>query len=236
MKKAPSPIKYRAPVKKSRAALILSIVSAVFLCLTVILIILFRKYLMDAAYVRSLIAENYFLGGFCLVIITAVQVVVALVPGELVEIAAGYAFGAVWGTLICVLGMVLGSVAVILLVRRFGRRLVYAFYPKEKMDNLPILKDPAKRNALVLILFLIPGTPKDMLTYAVGLTDMSIPLYLLLTTFARLPSVVSSTVGGDAVGNQNYVAAVVVFVITAAVSGAGLLLYHWIQKKHGTRK
>ncbi len=236
MKKAPPTTKISEPVKKSKAAVVLSVVSAVFLCLTVILIILFRKYLMDAAYVRALIAENYFLGALCLLLICAVQVVVALVPGELVEIAAGYAFGAVWGTAICVAGMVLGSVTVILLVRRFGRKLVYAFYPKEKMDNLPILRDPAKRNTLVLILFLIPGTPKDMLTYAVGLTDMSIPLYLLLTTFARLPSVVSSTVGGNAVGEQNYGAAVVVFVITAAVSGMGLFIYHLIQKKHRSEK
>ena len=236
MKKTPPTTKINAPVKKSRAAVVLGIVSAVFLCLTVILIVLFRKYLMDAAYVRALIAENYFLGALCLLLICAVQVVVALVPGELVEIAAGYAFGAVWGTVICVAGMVLGSVTVILLVRRFGRKFVYAFYPKEKMDNLPILREPAKRNTLVLVLFLIPGTPKDMLTYAVGLTDMSIPLYLLLTTFARLPSVVSSTVGGNAVGEQNYVAAAVVFVITAAISGIGLWIYHLLQKKHSSRK
>lgn len=225
-----------SPVKKSTAAVVLSIVSAVFLGLTVLLIILFREYLSDAEYVRSLISQNYFLGALCLVLVCAVQVVVALVPGELVEIAAGYAFGAVWGTILCVLGITLGSVAVILLVRKFGRKFVYAFYPKEKMDNLPILRDPKKRNALVLILFLIPGTPKDMLTYAVGLTDMNILLYLLLTTFARLPSVVSSTVGGNAVGNREYLAAVIVFLVTALVSGAGLLVYRFIQKRHGNKE
>ncbi len=220
------------PMKKSRAALILSLLSAVFLVLTVVLIFLFREYLGDAERVRAAVSENYLVGALCMILICAVQVVVALVPGELVEIAAGYAFGAVWGTILCVTGMVLGSIAVILLVRRFGRKFVYAFYPKEKMDNLPILNSPKKRNTLVLILFLIPGTPKDMLTYAVGLTDMSIPLYLLLTTFARLPSVVSSTVGGSAVGEKNYMVAVIVFVVTALISGTGLWVYHLIQKKH----
>ena len=235
MKKTPSASKTLIPVKKSKAALVLSLVSAVFLVLTVVLIVLFREYLSDAEKVRALVSQNYFLGALCLLLICAVQVVVALVPGELVEIAAGYAFGAVWGTIICVAGMILGSIAVILLVRKFGRKFVYAFYPKEKMDNLPILRDPKKRNTLVLILFLIPGTPKDMFTYAIGLTDMSIPLYLLLTTFARLPSVVSSTVGGNAVGEKNYVAAVIIFVVTALVSGGGLLLYRWIQKRHEKR-
>lgn len=235
MKKTPPSAHTSRPVKKSRAALVLSVVSAVFLALTVILILLFREYLSDAEQIRALVAENYFLGAVCLILICAVQVIVALVPGELVEIAAGYAFGAVWGTVICLVGIMLGSVAVILLVRRFGRKFVYAFYPKEKMDSLPILNNPKKRNTLVLILFLIPGTPKDMFTYAVGLTDMSILHYLLLTTFARLPSVVSSTVGGNAVGDKDYLAAVVVFAVTAAVSGIGILIYRLIQRKHGRK-
>lgn len=224
------------PMKKSRAALGLSLLSAAFLVLTVVLIIWFREHLGDAERVRAFVSENYFLGALCLILICAVQVIVALVPGELVEIAAGYAFGAVFGTILCVMGMILGSVFVILLVRKFGRKFVYAFYPKEKMDNLPILKNTKKRNTLVLILFLIPGTPKDMLTYAIGLTDMSIPLYLLLTTFARMPSVVTSTVGGNAVGDRKYLFAVIVFAVTAVISGAGLLLYRYIQKRHDQRK
>ncbi|MBE6557689.1 MAG: TVP38/TMEM64 family protein [Ruminococcaceae bacterium] len=236
MKKKSPATSSQVPLKKSKAALILSLISAVFMGLTVLLIILFRKYLMDAEYIRTLVAENYLVGALCLVLVCAVQVVVALVPGELVEIAAGYAFGAVWGTILCVTGIMLGSVAVILLVRRFGRRFVYAFYPKEKMDRLPIVSNPQKRNTLVLVLFLIPGTPKDMLTYAVGLTDMSIPLYLLLTTFARFPSVISSTMGGDAVGNQQYITAIIVFAVTATVSAAGLVLYRYIQKRHEQRR
>lgn len=222
----------QAPVKKSRAAVVLSVISAVFIVLTVLGVIFFREYLSDPEYIREKIGENYLLGAVCLIFITALQVVVALVPGEVVEIAAGYVFGAWGGALICVLGIMLGSTVVILLVRKFGRKFVYAFYPKEKLDSLPILNNPRKRNTLVLILFLIPGTPKDMFTYAVGLTDMSIPLYLLLTTAARFPSVISSTLGGDAVGEENYVTAVIVFAITAVISLAGIMIYNLIQKKH----
>lgn len=236
MKKTPTePVLASQPMKKSKAAVILSVVSAVFLCLTIIGIWWFGEYLSDPEYIRALVSENYLVGAICLLLICAVQVVVALVPGELVEIAAGYAFGSLWGTVICVAGIMLGSVTVILLVRRFGRRLVYAFYPKEKMDQLPILREPEKRNMLVLILFLIPGTPKDMFTYAVGLTDMSIPLYLLMTTLARFPSVISSTLGGDAVGDRRYVTAVVVLSVTASLSLGGLFIYRLIRKKHAAK-
>ena len=223
-------------MKKSKASLFLSVISAVFLALTVLGIWLMREYLADPDLVRERIGEHYFLGALALVLISAAQVVVALVPGEVVEIAAGYVFGSWIGSLLCLVGIVLGSSTTILLVRRFGVRFVYAFYPKEKIDALPIINDPAKRNLLTFILFVIPGTPKDLFTYAIGLTDMSIPLYIALTTVARFPSVILSTVSGNAVGDENYTKAILFAVITAAVSGIGLLIYNMLSKQHSKRK
>ena len=223
-------------MKKSKASLFLSVISAVFLALTVLGIWLMREYLADPDLVRERIGEHYFLGALALVLISAAQVVVALVPGEVVEIAAGYVFGSWIGSFLCLVGIVLGSSTTILLVRRFGARFVYAFYPKEKIDALPIINDPAKRNLLTFILFVIPGTPKDLFTYAIGLTDMSIPLYIALTTVARFPSVILSTVSGNAVGDENYTKAILFAVITAAVSGIGLLIYNMLSKRHNKRK
>ena len=223
-------------MKKSKASLFLSVISAVFLALTVLGIWLMREYLADPDLVRERIGEHYFLGALALVLISAAQVVVALVPGEIVEIAAGYVFGSWIGSFLCLVGIVLGSSTTILLVRRFGARFVYAFYPKEKIDALPIINDPAKRNLLTFILFVIPGTPKDLFTYAIGLTDMSIPLYIALTTVARFPSVILSTVSGNAVGDENYTKAILFAVITTAVSGIGLLIYNMLSKRHNKRK
>ena len=231
MKQAPTP-----PMKKSRASVILSIISAIFIALTVLGIWFMRKYLMDPALVREKIGENYFLGAIAMVLISAVQVIVALIPGEIVEVAAGYCFGSWIGSLLCLGGIVLGSCITILLVRYFGSRFVYAFYPKEKIDALPIINDPKKRNLLTFILFVIPGTPKDLLTYAIGLTDMSIPLYVALTTAARFPSVILSTFSGDAMGTRNYTKAIIFVIITAVVSGTGLLIYNAILKRRNKNR
>ena len=102
---------------------------------------------------------------------------------------------------------------------------------KEKIDALPIINDPPKRNILTFILFVIPGTPKDLFTYAIGLTDMSIPLYIALTTAARFPSVVLSTLSGGALGTKDYSLAVIFVIVTAVVSGVGLLVYRGIVKR-----
>ncbi len=222
-------------MRRSRASVVLSIVSAVFLGLTALIIVLLWDYIQDPRLLREIIGEHYVIGAISLVLISAIQVIVALVPGEFVEIAAGYMFGSIFGSLLCLAGIVLGSCTTILLVRRFGRKFVYTFYPKEKMDALPILNDPPKRNVLTFILFLIPGTPKDLFTYAIGLTDMSIPLYIALTTVARFPSVILSTLTGDAAGTRDYTMAIVFLIVTGVVSGTGLLIYRWIRKRHQTK-
>ncbi len=226
----------KQPLKKSKASILLSVISAVFLALTAVGIWLMREYLQDPELVREKIGEHYFLGAVSMVLISAVQVIVALIPGEFVEIAAGYVFGSWIGSFLCLLGIVLGSCTTILLVRRFGCGFVYAFYPKEKIDSLPIINDPPKRNLLTFLLFVIPGTPKDLFTYAIGLTDMSIPLYIALTTAARFPSVILSTLSGNAVGSRDYTLAVVFVIITAAVSAIGLLIYNIFSKKHAEKR
>ena len=110
-----------------------------------------------------------------------------------------------------------------------------SLYPREKIDSLPILNDPKKRNLVTCILFLIPGTPKDLLTYIIGLTEMSIPLYILLTAVARFPSIIMSTMSGDAFGDGRLRTALVVFIVAAVISGLGYLLYLYLQKKLGDK-
>ena len=81
------------------------------------------------------------------------------------------------------------------------------------------------------MLFAIPGTPKDFLTYLIGLTKVSIPMYILLTFFARIPSVITSTFAGSSIVDGKLTQAVVIFVITAVVSGIGYLVYNWIKNR-----
>ncbi len=220
---------------KRRAGVILSVVSVLMCILSVVGVILLNKinaeFSSDGNILRDWITEHPVVSALLMALICTVQVIIAFIPGEVVEIAAGYAFGPIWGTLICLIGITIGSVIAILVARRFGRKLVEAFYPREKLDSLPILNDPQKRNVLVFLLFLIPGTPKDLITYIIGLTEMSIPLYVLLTFFSRIPSVIISALSGDAMGENKWVHALWFLIITGILSGSGYLLYLYIQKK-----
>ena len=160
------------------------------------------------------------------------QVFVAIIPGEPLEIGAGYAFGVVEGTALCLLSTTLSSVVIFLVVKRFGMRFVTLFVEEEKIHSLKFLRNTQRLHVIAFVLFFIPGTPKDVLTYVVGLTPMRLPTWLLITSVARIPSVITSTIGGNALGTQEYVFAVAVFVVTGAISGLGLLAYRKITQHH----
>lgn len=156
------------------------------------------------------------------------QVIVALIPGEAIELAGGYAFGAVEGTFLCMIGIVIGSWLVFAAVRRVGPKLIEVFFPDREIKRLAFLKNPRKARVLTFILMTIPGTPKDLLSYFAGLTPLTTAQWLSIVTVARIPSLVSSTVSGAAAGEKNYLLAVIVMASTLIVSGIGILYYRKI--------
>lgn len=168
--------------------------------------------------------------------IMVLQVIIAFIPAEPLELAAGYAFGAVWGTVLVWLGLVLGSTIVFLFVRKIGVKAVEVFFPREKIDSFKYLKDEKKLNAAAFILFLIPGTPKDLLTYVAGLTKIRLLPWILLTSIARIPSILTSTISGNALGLEKYGLAIVVFSATALASGIGIFLYQRAHQKRALRE
>lgn len=159
------------------------------------------------------------------------QVFIALIPGELLESVAGFAFAPLWGTILCYVGIALASTLVFLLTRRFGVRLVEVFISREKINQLRFLSTEKKRNLTLFLLFFIPGTPKDLLTYFVGLTNIRLGEFLLISLIARFPSVISSTFGGHLLGEGDYMAAVILYAITGGVSLLGMLGYHLWTKR-----
>lgn len=160
------------------------------------------------------------------------QIFAAVIPGEPLEIAAGYAFGFWEGTFLCILGMTLGGTAVFCFVRKFGTKAVEVFIPKEKLLSYRFMQDEKRTFRFLAAAFLIPGTPKDVLSYCAGLSNIRFSQWILISSLCRLPSVVTSTIGGSALGAGNTIYAVIVFMLTLCVSLAGLHFYNRCYKKH----
>ena len=181
---------------------------------------------------RQWVAGHGFWGMAAYAGMVFLQVLVAIIPGEPLEIAGGYAFGAVWGTVLCLLGAFLGSAAVFAVVRKWGVPLVEVFFPQDKLDKLTFLKTSPKRTTLLWLVFTVPGTPKDLLCYFAGLTDLRWTTWLLIASVGRLPSIITSTVGGNALGLQNYQFAAITFAATTVIAGIGLVIYRQVCRRH----
>lgn len=177
--------------------------------------------------------EHGALGPLAFVAIRTVQTVVKIIPAEPLEIGAGYAFGSWWGMALCMLGTAIGSLIIIGLTKLFGMRMVEVFVPREKLQSFRFLQNTKKLNLLLFIIFLIPGTPKDLITYFVGVTPVNPFAFLLLTGIARIPSILSSTLCGNALGERNFWFAAIVYLLTGALTVGGIFLYRRISRQEG---
>ena len=181
---------------------------------------------------RALLDSTHGLDRLIFVIVRAIQTAIKIIPAEPLEIGSGYAFGTFGGLLYCLIGNVLGSIAILALTKKFGRKLVDVFIPSSKIDEMRIFKDPNKVYMLLFILYLIPGSPKDGFTYLVGLTKLNFVWFMVLTTFARIPSVISSTWCGATLSEQNYWLSAAIFIGTFILGvGGGLIYNKYFNKK-----
>jgi uncharacterized membrane protein YdjX (TVP38/TMEM64 family) len=159
------------------------------------------------------------------------QMLVAIIPGEPLELVSGYAFGFWEGTALCLVGILIGNALIFTFVRRFGVKVVEFFYPVEKIRSLKFLRDSRRLNRLVFLVFFIPGTPKDILTYFVGLTGMRFSTWMLISGVARIPSVVTSVMGGNVLSLQRYAHAAAILSATLILSVIGALIYRKISRR-----
>lgn len=216
---------------------IVSIISILFILIIFGLIAYFvgypllRQYQNNPETFRDYIKSQGLLGQLIMIGVMMMQVVIAFLPGEPLEVAAGFIFGWLEGALLCLLGAALAGGLIFFAVRKWGIKIVEAFFSAEKINRFAFLRNEKKLNLLVFILFLIPGTPKDIINYLAGLTPMKLSTFVLLSTVARIPSVISSTITGNFAQEGNLVAAILTYGVTAIISGACILWYRKVSRE-----
>lgn len=212
--------------KQTRKLIIVLIVFfALIVLITAISMPIFSR-LSDPAVQQELqsLVQSMKYGGFLIILgIQIIQVIIAFIPGEPVELLSGVLFGAWGGLLLCLAGIVIASSAVFFTVRRFGYPLVVRLFGKDRLKDFRFLNSSEKVEVVTFILFLIPGTPKDMLTYLAGVSSIKPSRFLLLSTFARIPSIITSTTMGATMSCGNWKMTLLVFLLTAVTGLIGIL-------------
>lgn len=168
-----------------------------------------------------------FKGIFVILGLMCVQIIIPIFPGEPVEVLAGMCFGSIKGLIIILFGVFISSIIIISLVKVLGKKFIYTFVKKEKIEkieNSKFFKNKKKIDILIFSLFLIPGTPKDILIYIAALLPINIYRFLVISTVARIPSIISSTIAGNNLVSGNLLFSIGVYVITFAITAIFIYL------------
>lgn len=152
------------------------------------------------------------------------QIVVAFIPGEVVQIAAGMLYGPWIGGLIILTGCVISSAFIFSLVHKLGAPFVQSMVPTQYLDKFRRFELTGKLNIVVFILFLIPGLPKDVFTYLVPLTDMRMRTFLVFSNIGRIPGIIVSTYAADGLVDGRFMESAIIFVVAGAIAVLGIVL------------
>ena len=171
-----------------------------------------------------------------MLLLQILQIIVAIIPGEPIEVLMGIMCGTFGGLFLTLAGIFIGQTLVFFAVKKLGIKFAARFVDVNKFSELSFLKHPEKRDGLIFLLFFIPGTPKDILTYFAPFTGINYLRFILLTTLARIPSVVSSTFAGATLSQGSLIKTVLIFAVTGVVGLIGIYINSRITAKHNTHK
>ncbi len=188
---------------------------------------------------KNKVNASGFLGLLMLFGLQLAQIFLIILPGEPIEILAGMCYGGWGGLLFITISVCIITTAIFFLVRKLGRRFVYDICNEEKVkkiENSKLFKNPKKIEWIMIILFMIPGTPKDLLVYIAGLLPIKPLRFILISTFARLPSVVSSTFAGHTLMRGDWKSSLIIYAITFLLVGILIFIINKFDKSKVTEE
>lgn len=156
-----------------------------------------------------------------ILLIQILQVFIAFIPGELVELLAGFLYGTWGGLAICLLGNLIASLLIFSLVKFLAKNHLSKF--QEKLKQYSFLNNKKKIALYLFIIYLIPGLPKDIFTYLAPFLPINFWIFILVTSIARIPSIISSTYSSHSILNSNYTMAIIIFVIFTLLAILGII-------------
>ena len=181
----------------------------------------------------ALLRESGSSGALLCIGVQFLQVVIAAIPGEVTSFAAGYVFGGWRGFVYSAIGVTLGSAFNFCFARVVGRPTLERLVARETLARLDGALDTARSRSAMFLLFLLPGVPKDVLSYAAGFSGMPLLEFVVLSGLARSPALLASVLIGAGVSRGDYRS----LLATAGVMLLAIGGYYWYRRsrKEGTR-
>lgn len=172
---------------------------------------------------RELLASYHSISILVYIFFQILQVVIAVIPGEVVQLAGGYVYGTLLGTIYSMAGILLGAVMAFYISRLLGYSLIKNIMPDERLDKMRALINSPKSEVTIFLLFLIPGIPKDILVYIAGITPIKPTTFFTIFAIARFPGILGASYIGANIQERDYLPVIIVSTIACILFVIGFL-------------
>ncbi len=200
----------------------LIILASIIIVLPVILYFTCKETLFNVEWLKQLpqhLATHPKTAALALIGLQILQVIICIVPGQPIQFAASYMFGTFGGYLISIIGAVIGVIIAFYIARFLGSDAVKLIFGKDKVENYHNKLNSGKGLLIVLLLYLIPGLPKDLLGYVAGISDMRVLPFVIVSSVGRTPPMFGSLLVGSFYQSKNWTAIIILVVICAVILG-----------------
>ena len=179
-------------------------------------VVFVKRLYRDKYFLRDTVASWGWLAPLVFITIQALQVVISPIPGEITGPVGGALFGTTWGVVYSTVGLTIGTMTCFAIGRKWGEPLVRPWLSAHHWDRLNFILE-AEGAILCFILYLIPGFPKDIISYLFGISPIPFWVFAVVSSLARIPGTWISSYFGAHVGDQQYLYAIAFIALVCAV-------------------
>ena len=157
------------------------------------------------------------------IVIQAVQIVISMIPGQAFQFAAGYLYTFFPGLLFSLIGAALGTSVSFCLAKVLGKDAIHLFLGEEKTAYYVERLNSKQAYAIVFLIYLIPGIPKDIVSYAAGVSEMRWRPFFTFAMLGRIPGMAGSLLIGALYMREHYILMGIVASLAVIAFVAGML-------------
>lgn len=216
-------------MKKKVAYIKLIFLFFFIISIPIILYLTCRDTLFNVEWLKNLpvlLANNKVTAAIVLVGLQILQVIICVLPGQPIQLAASYIFGSLGGYLLSVVGAIIGVTVAFYVAKLLGAEAIKYIFGEEKVNRYHRKMNSGKGLLIVLLIYLIPGLPKDLVSYVAGISEMRLIPFLLVSTIGRTPPMFGSLLIGSFLQTKNYIAIFILSVICITI-----LIICWIKRE-----
>ena len=154
------------------------------------------------------------------------QIIISIVPGQPIQFAASYMFGSLGGYFISIIGAIVGVIIAFYVAKILGADAIRVIFGKDKVDSYCSKLNCGKGLLIVLLIYLIPGLPKDLVAYVAGISNMKLIPFLVVSSIGRTPPMFGSLLIGSFLQSKNYASIVILSILCLII-----LILCWVKRK-----